>query len=57
MGRQRYLQGRANGEGLGGYGLENCRSRLIGRRLFEAGGFRILNIESDGNVTNYYRGY
>jgi hypothetical protein len=30
---------------------------LIGRRLFQQGGYRTIGIDSEGNVTKYYRGY
>lgn len=30
---------------------------ILGRRLFEQGGFRVIKIDERGNVTNYYRGY
>jgi hypothetical protein len=30
---------------------------VLGRRLFEQGGFRVIKIDDHGNVTNYYRGY
>ena len=30
---------------------------VLGRRLFEQGGFRVIKVDDHGNVTNYYRGY
>lgn len=30
---------------------------ILGRRLFDQGGFRVIKIDEHGDVTNYYRGH